>query len=264
MDSLCQRDTNERLYQLHNHYALKIGPYMMRLYELEEYAWDDPFTHRNEKQKDLVSNNGSICGFYIHRTGSLKSSAYKGHTYKGIDIVLGIGSSNTYISILIRAIHVAKIGIEQGSKTHLVFDPAVIEGPCKIVDHICSISGLNLSQLETQLQLVPCDWSRKCNPIYGSRVGLTLKRAGKIPKSNTGIKEVLPIERWAQYLIMPLRSATYYPSKDKDSFFVCDINRKDIPSHSMERIKLEYENGKSMSLSNDMTPLQVAGYFSKV
>lgn len=95
--------------------------------ELEYYEWDDPYTHKNEIQKEQ--------GFYVHRTGKNKDSSYK-----GMDISLPLlripkqeKNSYTYLEggILIGA-------ILDGS--------TIIQGPCKIIDYICKVQdGLLLN-----------------------------------------------------------------------------------------------------------------------
>ena len=73
---------------------------------------NDPFTHGDETQQ--------TCGnFYFHRTnGRLRTG-----NYKGVDISIG-NSSSEYGGILVRS-------IEQ-----LGFNPKVVCGPSKVVDHI--------------------------------------------------------------------------------------------------------------------------------
>lgn len=63
--------------------------------------------------------------WYFHR---FNNGTYKNANYKGVDIVFG--SDNVHGAILIRTV----IDINQRR---------VIEGPCKIVDHILSLSGFD-------------------------------------------------------------------------------------------------------------------------
>jgi len=75
---------------------------------------NDVFTHGDPLQ-------ATFGHWYFHKTGS----GYKGGTYKGLDITFG-GQGGAYGGILIRSIATCS-------------EPRkVIEGPCKVVDHILS------------------------------------------------------------------------------------------------------------------------------
>jgi hypothetical protein len=167
---------------------------------------------------------------YVHRSGKNMDSKYKSGTFKGMDITMNGG-------ILIRS-------ILDGTRT--------IEGPCNVVDHICNRMKWTCSQLEEQLEVMQYDWDRK-EPIIGARVGLTLKR--------TPDDQLL---EWARWLISPLRASTYVPTKHKETFFVVDIHRKDVPSRVKAKYQQEVENGKSMDLCKTMTQLEVSGYLSQL
>lgn len=176
------------MYILHNHCALSIDDHIVRIMELEYYHWDDPYTHCNEKQREV----GTI---YIHRTGKTSSCKYKGGSYKGMDITCNGG-------ILIRSILIP------GST-------GVVEGPCRSVDALSNITGKGLDELENQVRLIMCNWDQKYTPYVGARVGLTLKRAGE------------DILRWMPHMVAPLRSAIYIPKK-RETFFCTNIDRDDM------------------------------------
>lgn len=291
MNSLLVKDKNGMYSQLHNNYALKFGNHIARLLEVELYDWNDPYTHRNERQrlyenvqdvdgnitkKRLVDPNpGSICSFYVHRMKKGKDDAYKQGHYKGIDIVIHGG-------ILIRSILVVTPydqDVKHLCKYDTKYDGTLIEGPCCTVDHMCDLTGWSLSDLESKLQLIKCNWNTKAEysnpstslssamfPIYlGSRVGLTMKRAptGQTIDGNP-CKDPLghDITSWAKYLILPLRSCAFIPTKDKESLFVVSNTRSDIPSRTT-RYQEQYNQGKLMNcLTTTMNQLQVAGFLS--
>ena len=174
--------------QLHNDYALVLGQNVIRILELETYHTSDPYTHCNERQfactdqgHNLIPHNdGSLCSFYIHRTGTSANASYKGGSYKGIDIASNGG-------ILIRSI------CSYASNGQI----SMIEGPSLVVDHLSSImenligSSENvLASLEHYLQLVAYDWTPKASsenvagslPQYiGARAGLSFKDITRAP-----------------------------------------------------------------------------------
>ena len=291
MNSLLVKDKNSMYPQLHNNYALKFGDHIARILEYEIYDWNDPYTHRNERQrlyeeikdeegniskKRLVPpNTGSICAFYIHRSKKGKDDPYKQASYKGIDIIIHGG-------ILIRSILVVTPydqDVNHLCKVDNRYGGTLIEGPSLVVDHMCNLTGWSLADLEGNLKLIKCNWDMKAEyqdsnnaivssqyPIYlGSRVGLTMKRApiGQTIE-DTPCKDPLghDINSWARHLIMPLRSCTFIPSKEKETFFVVNNDRKDIPSRTT-RYQEEHIQGKiTNALTTSMTQLQVAGYLS--
>lgn len=273
MNSLLTKDNQSVYSQLHNNYALRFGKHIARIMEYEIYPWDDPFTHRNERQRlyddqtkrNLANPNiGSLCAFYVHRSKQGRNDPYKQGSYKGIDIVIHGG-------ILIRSILVVSSygdDIKHLCKSNSKYGGTLIEGPCCVVDHMCALTGWSLQELEDKLQLIKCNWNIKAEyndtsyPIYlGSRVGLTMKRApiGTPCKDAQGHD----ITSWAKHIILPYRSCTFIPSKEKETLFVTSINRKDVPSRTA-RYQEEYKQGSLMqSLNTTMTQLQVAGYLSK-
>lgn len=225
-------DEHQYLASLHNNYALYLQDYLIRMMELELYSADDPFTHGNELQKQEL-------GFYIHRSGKTASSKYKGGSFGGIDLVInGIG-------FLIRSIEVYKIYGEA------LIQESLIEGPNLTLNKLSDLSGWQFEDLEKNLQLIQYKWN-PIQPIYGARGGLTLK------KSND-------IQSWSQYLILPRRSAIFQPKKYKETWFVVDINRKDIQCRSIKKYQEEFNDQASKNdllLNSRSTPLQCAGYWS--
>jgi hypothetical protein len=143
-----------------------------RFTELELYwsglAHEDPFTHRDPMQQRLGS-------WYFHRSGQ----RYRSGTYKGLD--LAFGSRDAFGGILVR-------GVER-----LGPQPALIDGPCMVVDHILGLtasasvdelvrrfdgtieSADRSSPLFVQLELEP--GAGRGATIYATpRIGLTLKK----------------------------------------------------------------------------------------
>lgn len=216
-------DTKKMLSILHNRCALKIDNHIIHMMELEYYPWDDLYTHKNEKQREI----GTI---YMHRTGTSLSNGYKNGTWKGMDITCNGG-------ILIRSIIIYTNGIP-GS---------LIEGPCKSVDSIMESTGLDQSQLEKRIELVQCTWEKRSIPYYGARVGLNLPIADDLSE-------------WMRQLILPMRSSLFIPTKKRETFFAVDIHRKDMKL--LTRYSVEYEQGKYKTPSRELTILQVAGYLS--
>lgn len=211
----------EILTDIHNRWALKVGDSYLRITEAEYYPWDDVYTHRHPRQREI----GTI---YVHRSTNKEGSAYKNGSYKGMDITLNGG-------ILIRGIR--DKGVE-------------VEGPCNVVDYICGKMKWTMEELERETRIIGCKWNN-VDPIFGARVGLTLKRSDDI-------------EEWGRSIILPYRSAIVIPHKEKKNFFVTDIDREDIPSTAISKWRKEYEEGKEMELSSTMSLLQLGGYFSNI
>lgn len=214
----------DMMKSLHYDYAIEFDGQIARILECELYRHDDPYTHGNERQREIGT-------FYVHRTGTLANDSYKGGTFKGIDITCNGG-------ILIRSIHII------GSGT-------IIEGPCNVVDHLTLSTGWTLAELEDRLHLIEHEWPQTDHHILGARVGLTLKRAKD--------SEIL---EWAKFLIMPRRSAIFVPKKHKETWFVTDPHRTDVPSRVRAKYQKEMEDGRNKELSRASTQLEVAGYLS--
>lgn len=220
--------------ELHNKYALVLGEYTMRILELETYHTSDPYTHCNERQYartdeggyNIQPNDGSLTSFYLHRTGKLSTSSYKGGSYKGLDIASNGG-------ILIRSIQL---------------DDEVVEGPSLVVDKLLSLyQGLTMDQLEINLRLVQHEWDVQVSVFYiGSRAGLSFKDINN-----------------AWYYISPQRSAIIIPKKHKETFFTCHISRTDIPYKTNKHIE-EYIQGQRLEqLAVGMSQMQVSGFLHK-
>lgn len=240
-----KRDSTGMYPDLHMKYALCIRGCFVRIMEYEVYQWDDPFTHKNERQRYTTTNPGSLCTFYVHRTGKNANDTYKGGSFKGIDIVHDGG-------ILIRSILIVSQDVSD-KKYSQEYRGIFVEGPSCVVDTLCRIGKCTLQELESELQLIQCQWDPSVEiQIYlGARGGLTLKRA----QSDI-------IDQWARAYIAPLRSAIFIPKKYKDTFFVPDVDRSDIKTRS-SRYKEDYLRGSiARSLSPTMTQMEVVGYYS--
>lgn len=220
---------------IHNKCALVLGEYIMRILELETYHTSDPYTHCNERQYartdkgdiNIQPNQCSITSFYLHRTGNLSTSSYKGGTYKGLDIASNGG-------ILIRSLLVGN---------------DVIEGPSLVVDKLLTLyQGLTIEQLEVSLRLVEYEWEQQATTFYiGARAGLSP------PKD---INQAL-------YYISQQRSSIIIPKKYKDTFFTGDIHRTDIPYKSKRYIE-EYKQGQELyEFRTGLTQMQVVGFLNK-
>lgn len=158
----------QRAASLINRTELIINSRPHRIVEVEFYLYSndhsDPFCHQNAQQ---LSNDQ----WYFHRAGKNITSSYKGGTYKGLDITFG--GKGAYGGILIRSIQ----DLSQG---------AIVEGPCKVVDHIlevCSIATIDrlVDRISLDvgvadlLYLVSSDRLPAIPLFSGPRVGLTLK-----------------------------------------------------------------------------------------
>lgn len=150
-----------------NNVDLMINELPYRLEEIEFYLHTadhtDLYTHRDNDQSTPYR-------WYFHKQSG---GAYKGGTYKGLDITFGYKNNKqtTYGGILIRAIST---------------DESVIIGPCNTVDHIlstcdwCTISDL-VSELgdniiQKSILYLKLNRDREQRNVYTSpRVGLSFK-----------------------------------------------------------------------------------------
>jgi len=147
-----------------------------RFTELELY-WTspehpDPFTHGDPIQQQLGV-------WYFHRSGQ----RYRGGTYKGLDIAFGrgaaLGSSAAFGGILIR-------GVERASDP-----PALIDGPCMVVDHLLALTAspaiedlvgrfdgtIESADRRSPLHVELDAGASRTRPVYATpRIGLTLKK----------------------------------------------------------------------------------------
>ena len=146
-----------------NRYLLIINNQEWRITEIEFYYYSDEhpdgYTHKDTNQKK--SNE-----WYFHRQNG---GAFKGGTYKGLDISCGNGIN--YGGILIRSIS---------------RDNQLIEGPCNVVNKILEITCCDsISDLVTKitsnifengLLYLKETFDNKVEIMKGPRVGLTLKQ----------------------------------------------------------------------------------------
>lgn len=120
--------TKDNLYDvantLLNKSHLKCKNKIYRICEVEFYLLDkthnDEYTHANKNQMRYGR-------WYFHR---YPNGAYKGGTYKGMDLTLGSPKSNKYCGVLIRSLY------DLTNKT-------MIEGPCKVVNELLSLHGFD-------------------------------------------------------------------------------------------------------------------------
>jgi hypothetical protein len=154
-------------------YGLQVGNRLYELTELEIY-WHGPkhadaYAHRHPEQ--LLS--GRWC---FHRASDKPTAAYRGGTFKGLDLAAGDGEQ--YVGVLLRALYHP--------------DTGPISGPCKVVDHLLKQCGVTtiaelvgargpllLAQNHLLLHLVQLDAAHNDTIWCGPRVGL---RAAKAPE----------------------------------------------------------------------------------
>ena len=189
-----------------------------RLTEVEFYyrggRHGDDFTHG-----DPIQTNFGI--WYFHRTGG----EYRGGTYKGLDI--SIGYDDTHGGILIR-------GVEQ-----LAPAPALLDGPCLVVDHLLALNqSPSIKELVSGFDLrIDAPDPPDASPLYleidartrrqavieSPRVGLTLKRGELAVRQRF-------IARPYRFLTEPARI-----KKGKASLVVA-LHRRGLPAAEIVRL----------------------------
>lgn len=244
---------------LMNNYVLIVGTHYVRIMECEYYGGDDPFTHGNEKQRERGT-------FYVHRTGELATSSYKGGSFKGMDLTIGDGIKGA--GILIRSICLISSTPNGTGVPMTITYGETIEGPSLCVDKLCALGGQSsaardwtLAELEQNVRIRKCTWDKQITPIYGCRVGLTLKRA---PKDQMAL--------WAKSMVSPLRACLFVPKKARDTFFVADPYRTDIntPRATISKYQSEYANGMENAttllptLGDGISLLTIAGIIASL
>jgi hypothetical protein len=146
--------------------SLLINGKPYRIIELEYYLYNndhpDPFVHQHEEQK--LSN----C-WYFRR---------KGGTFKGLDLTLGNNSS--YFGVLIRTM-----------ETLDAKNPEIISGPCKVVDKILELYGVNLVN-----DLFPINGAaiRKIPTANNDRKLLLLSEDAKTATVEAGSARGIPVQ----------------------------------------------------------------------
>lgn len=145
----------------------------LRIIEVEAYyhgpGHDDPFAHRDPVQ--LTPSR-----WYFHRTGG----AYRGGSFKGLDVAFGNRDLNAYGGMLIRGVELP--------------DGRVIDGPSLTVDHLLKTTGCRtVAELDSAhgerlawepgvLQLVASPGSCHGPTTQSLRVGLSLKKRQYTPE----------------------------------------------------------------------------------
>jgi hypothetical protein len=190
-----------------NRTTLRIAGHPHRFTELELYftghAHGDPFTHGDPMQQQLGR-------WYFHRSGG----RYRGGTYKGLDIAFGSGGA--FGGILVR-------GVER-----LGGAPALIDGPCMVVDHILALAGsASIEELAGRFDLgiERGEGGDRGSPLYveldagpgrgatvyaTARIGLTLKkgatpaRRGFLARPYRFLSEPARIRKGKPYLAVAL------------------------------------------------------------
>ena len=184
-----------------------------RFAELEMYysggPHADPFSHREPVQLE----DGR---WYFHRT----RGAYRGGSFKGLDLALGDGTA--YFGILIRTVVAA--------------DGTVLDGPSITVDHLLAqtkaagvaaldgvINGRSIWDPTSPLHIVEADPPRAALVFASSRVGLSLKKAkGKadapkfVGRPYRFLTEPKAISKGRPHLVLALHRAGLTPEAIRD------------------------------------------------
>lgn len=170
---------------------LVAGGTPLRVAEVEHYADADPFAHRHPVQAFPAR-------WYFHRVGP----AYRGGTYKGLDLTAGDGTRRA--GLLLRA-----VGHPDGTRT---------DGPSRLVNLLLTLTGSGtVAELDAVIgERSAWDESspvhlRPASPPAGvlatARVGLGLKRFRPAP----GHPAVRWLARRERYLTDPRRTRTGKP-----------------------------------------------------
>lgn len=195
-----------------NRTTLHVAGHRYRCTELEMYFHGfqhvDPFTHGDAIQKQLGA-------WYFHRSGT----RYRSGTYKGLDIAFG--NSEAFGGILIRGI------------ADLVASGALIDGPCKVVDHILTVTASpSIEALVSRFDATIEDCtgrsplhveldagSSRAQLIYATpRIGLTLKKENSsarrrfIARHYRFLSEPARIRKGKPHLITSLHQQGYPPT----------------------------------------------------
>eukprot|EP01064_Diplonema_japonicum_P029177 TRINITY_DN4651_c1_g1_i1.p1 TRINITY_DN4651_c1_g1~~TRINITY_DN4651_c1_g1_i1.p1 ORF type:complete len:331 (+),score=50.57 TRINITY_DN4651_c1_g1_i1:49-993(+) len=154
---------------LMTYFELDINGKAWRISEVEAYVHHDThkdvYTHRQPDQLESGS-------WYFHRQGN--TGAYKGGTYKGLDLTMGNEETKMYCGFLIRSISSSGV---------------VVEGPCLAVNKILELNqcdsiasfangrtGKQLYAESTEGLTLKLSKTPLDKPVFsGPRVGLTLR-----------------------------------------------------------------------------------------
>lgn len=184
-----------------------------RFAELEMYYSGGPHADQFSHREPVQLEDGR---WYFHRT----RGAYRGGSFKGLDLALGDGTA--YFGILIRTLVAA--------------DGTVLDGPCVTVDHLlaqtrtASIAALDgvindrsIWDTSSPLHIVEAEPPRAA-PVYASsRVGLSLKKAkGKadaakfVARPYRFLTEPAGISKGRPHLVLALHRAGLTPGAIRD------------------------------------------------
>lgn len=233
-----------------NQCILNIGDKEYQMAELEYYLEDgvhnDPFIHKDKHQSIPFS-------WYFHRLGG----TYKGGTYKGLDITFGYknNKNRVYGGILIRSIY------DITNKT-------VIEGPCKVVNHIldktnnktidCLIGDKDIIKINDSRLNIKYKKSDNLIAQSGPRVGLNLRKYTKereeyLMKNYRFVNRIKLIKKYKSGIILSMyekgltleeiSNFTGTSRKNIDKYIDIFNNNKDIDAQS-------YNNKKALTVKN--------------
>jgi len=207
--------------RLLNGARLVVGQQSYRLVEIEFYYWSqahpDPFTHRNPIQFHIGH-------WYFHRT----HGAYRGGSFKGLDLTFGQGDASG--GILIR-------GLETPDGTR-------IDGPSLCVDHLLEATGTaTVAALDQAIDkhlawedgnplFLEAVQTLAKRPLYRSpRVGLRIPgKAGAASLSPLHLQATSFIMRPYRYLTAPQRT------KKGKLLLVLSLHAQGIDAHEIQRL----------------------------
>jgi hypothetical protein len=159
----------ELINNLMQYSSFMINSIPHKFLELELYYTSnnhpDPYTHLNPEQ----AKSGY---FHFHKAGNKPESKYKGGSYKGLDISVGLSNKDNVVAyggILVRSIQNMK-------------DGTIIVGPCKCVDYILNLC--NVSSIEQLMQYTTLPLMIGNNDRNTDTTNL---------KSNTDLLNILPL-----------------------------------------------------------------------
>jgi hypothetical protein len=185
----------------------------LRIVEVEAYyhgpGHEDPFAHRDPVQ--LTPGR-----WYFHRTGG----AYRGGSFKGLDVAFGDAVTNAFGGMLIRGVELA--------------DGTLIDGPSLTVDCLLKLTGCRTAaELDAAhgerpawepgvLQLVASSGSSRGDTTHSLRVGLSLKKRRYTPddpafsflfRSYRYLSEPVRTKKGKPHMVLPGIASEYVPDE---------------------------------------------------
>jgi 3-methyladenine DNA glycosylase Mpg len=212
---------------------LLIGRLPHRLVEIEFYYWSkehpDPFTHRDPIQFHIGH-------WYFHRT----HGAYRGGSFKGLDLTFGDGDASG--GILIR-----------GMETP---EGALIDGPSRCVDHLlAAIGAATVAELDRAIDK-RLAWEAG-NPLFLEETEALEKRPlFRSPRIGLLLKKAAVSKEATRFLMRPYRCLSQPQRTKKGKLYLVlalyaqgagieDIQRTtNCPRRIVERYVADFERGR--------------------